>query len=544
MPTLRIKLPDQGEVTHDLTADKVTVGRRPDNTIQIIDRSVSAHHAELTLEGDGHYHLRDLGSTNLSFVDGSPITDYHLRQPCRVTFGTVQCEFDPAGGSALPRMSASQLEKDLAFVRGENADLMGQIHSLQRQIDILSSARLVTKKADTTPLAADNDALKAVVAERDDLRHLAAGLRLELEKLREELAATIRERDAARQACELLQAEKVTHSRELQQLRQQAAAEDGPGSHGSVPLPPAAVIPPTAADGGDSLAQTTILHPPGTGTVAASTTTATATATANATVASTGSSTVTLLSPSDMPTESTQKITLPLPPALQAIAVPLKALSMALNRLSNNINDKGARAQLATQGAKLAQASSVLGNHPIVRISLAIEALLQECIGKPDCPAPPQIQTLGQATELISSLLDPRHHDRAKGLPHPKVLAVDDDNDLLHTLAATLELAQLPTTTCSDSKTAETLIEKEDYDLLLLDVGLPDVNGPSLCDRVRGKDRYRKTPVIFLTVSNTLDHRAQASLSGGNDFLPKPFNTAELTVKVETWIWKNRLGFM
>jgi DNA-binding response OmpR family regulator len=50
--------------------------------------------------------------------------------------------------------------------------------------------------------------------------------------------------------------------------------------------------------------------------------------------------------------------------------------------------------------------------------------------------------------------------------------------------------------------------------------------------------------VIFLTAANTLDHRAQASLSGGNDFLPKPFNTAELTVKAETWIWKNRYGLL
>jgi CheY-like chemotaxis protein len=217
---------------------------------------------------------------------------------------------------------------------------------------------------------------------------------------------------------------------------------------------------------------------------------------------------------------------------------------MALNRLSTNLNDRGARAQLATQGAKLAQAAAALGNHPIVRLSMAIEALLQECIGKPECPAPHQIQTLAQATELISSLLDPRHHDRAKGLPHPKVLAVDDDDDLLHTLAATLELAQLSTTTCSDSGTAQKLIEKEDYDLLLVDVGLPNANGATLCDRVRENNRYRKTPVIFLTVANSPDQSTQANLSGGNDFLPKPFNTAELTVKAETWIWKNRLGLL
>ena len=116
----------------------------------------------------------------------------------------------------------SQMEKDLTFLRGENADLLGQIVALQRQIDILSSARLVTRKADNTPVATDNDSLKSIVAERDDLRHLSAGLKLELEKLRDELTVTIRERDAARQACELMQAEKVTHSRELQDLRQQA----------------------------------------------------------------------------------------------------------------------------------------------------------------------------------------------------------------------------------------------------------------------------------------------------------------------------------
>jgi len=529
MPTLRIKLPDQSEITHELTADKVTVGRRPDNTVQIIDRSVSAHHAELLMSDDGHYRLHDLGSTNLSFVDGSPITDYHLRQPCRVTFGTVECEFDPAGGSGLPRMSNAQLEKDMAFLRGENADLQGQIVALQRQIDILSSARLVTKKADNTPFAAANDTMKTIVAERDDLRHLSAGLKLELEKLREELAATTRERDAARQACELLQAEKVTHSRELQMLRQQAGVDvegmngnavhfdsseppDSPGdtaTAGSMPAPPmplpAAPAPAAAPNAPAKVA---------------------------------------IAVPGDSPTEATQKINLPLPPHLQAIATPLKCLAMALNRLQANSNDRGARAQLATQGSKLAQAASALGNHPIVRISLAMEALLQESTGKADGPSAAQIQTLTQATELISSLLDPRHHDRAKGLPHPKVLAVDDDNDLLHTLAATLELAQLPTTTCSDSGTAEQLIDKEDYDLLLLDVGLPNVNGPALCDRLRQKDAYRKTPVIFLTVTNTLDQRAQASLSGGNDFLPKPFNTAELTVKAETWIWKNRLGLL
>ena len=164
--------------------------------------------------------------------------------------------------------------------------------------------------------------------------------------------------------------------------------------------------------------------------------------------------------------------------------------------------------------------------------------MLQECIGKPDGPSSTQIQTLLRATDVVSTLLDPRLHDQGKALPHPRVLAVDDDLDLLHSLAATLELAHLPTTTCSDSQEAQALIDKEDYDLFLLDVGLPNQNGSTLCDRLRETGRNRKTPVIFLTGANTLDHRAQASLCGGNDFLPKPFHTSELTLKAETWIWK------
>jgi CheY-like chemotaxis protein/predicted component of type VI protein secretion system len=523
MPTLRIKLPEQGEVTHELTADRISVGRRPDNTIQIVDRSVSGHHAEFILE-DGHYRLHDLGSTNLCFVDGTPITDFHLHAECRIAFGTVQCEFDPHGGSNLPKMSMSQMEKDLAFMRGENSDLQAQIISLQRQIDILSSARLVTKKADNTPATADQDTLKSIVAERDDLRHLSAGLKLELEKLRDELTITIRERDAARQACELLQAEKVTHSRELQDLRQQIG-KDG--------LPPGGEIAssPSTVPGGAAVVGTgASVFAPSAPTSAPAQHQVTVTIVPGAEPGADGG--------------TTQKISLPPGPAAQAVAGSLNALASTLSRLASNPAEKPARAQLAAQGAKLAQTAATLGVHPIVRMSMAIEAMLHECFERVDYPTVAQIQTLLRATDLISRLLDPRHQDQGKALPHPKVLAVDDDSDLLHLVAASLELAHLPTTTCSTSQEAQNLIEKEDYDLLLLDAGLSNGNGSTLCERARDNGRSRKTPVIFLTTANGLDQKGQASLNAGNDFLPKPFNTTELTVKAETWIWKRRFGLL
>lgn len=92
MPHLQIVTTEDPAPVHELTEEKTTIGRLPDNTLQIDDGSVSSHHAELTLEGD-RYHLHDLGSTNGTSVNGEPITDAVLRNGDEIRFGTVQVVF-------------------------------------------------------------------------------------------------------------------------------------------------------------------------------------------------------------------------------------------------------------------------------------------------------------------------------------------------------------------------------------------------------------------------------------------------------------------
>jgi CheY-like chemotaxis protein/pSer/pThr/pTyr-binding forkhead associated (FHA) protein len=520
MPLLHIKLADQGKTTHELTAPCIRVGRKPDNTVQIIDRSVSGYHAELIFE-DGHYRLHDLGSTNLTFVDGKAVTDFHLRHPCKITFGTVQCEFDPHEGSRDMPLPPAVMEKDLAFLRGENSELQGKLAALQRQIDILSSARLFTKKSETTPMSASNDALKAAIAERDDLRHLNTGLKLELERMREELAATARERDAARQTCELLQAEKVTHWREVQERR--ASTDSAPGA--------------TAAEDERATTAQIVLPPPPQSMSASSP--ASGTASPTATLAA-SSETIAVIADKG----TTQKLDLSPAPASESVARALAPVRTAIERLTQDPAQPAVLAELSAGAGRLLESTHSLGEHPIVRLAFAVEAMLHDLSNRTESPDSAHLRTLAQATELISRLLEPDHLARTQNLTHPRVLAVDDDADLLQTLKATLELANLPTIGCADSREAQALVETDNFDLLLLDVQLPDLDGATLCGQIRENDRYRKTPVIFLTVADTLNHRAQASLNGGNDFLPKPFNSAELTVKAETWIWKSRFGLM
>jgi predicted component of type VI protein secretion system len=80
-------------VGYDLVEQLVTIGRAPDNTIHIDDPSVSGRHAELR-RADKTYHLRDLGSTNGTRVNGTGANEITLHPGDRVRFGAVDARFE------------------------------------------------------------------------------------------------------------------------------------------------------------------------------------------------------------------------------------------------------------------------------------------------------------------------------------------------------------------------------------------------------------------------------------------------------------------
>ena len=70
------------------------------------------------------------------------------------------------------------------------------------------------------------------------------------------------------------------------------------------------------------------------------------------------------------------------------------------------------------------------------------------------------------------------------------------------------------------------------------------MSGFDVCSKTRAFSLHKKTPVIFITGLATFQNRVQSSLSGGNDFIAKPFNVRELGVKALMWIFKGQLGLM
>jgi len=107
MPKLTVTLQDGTEQSHELIDDQITIGRVPDNSLQIDDISVSSHHATLTLV-DGDYVYRDIGSTNGSRLNGQDIpadTDHRLQDGDRIRFGKVEGTYEsetPAEARPMP----------------------------------------------------------------------------------------------------------------------------------------------------------------------------------------------------------------------------------------------------------------------------------------------------------------------------------------------------------------------------------------------------------------------------------------------------------
>ena len=113
MSKLAIFLPDVGEVVHELTEAKVSVGRTDESAIHINDASVSTHHAEFVLQG-GEYILRDLGSTNGIRVNGKPVNEAKLCPGDRVRFGSVEGVYEPdVKGASQPLPQEESLQSAL-----------------------------------------------------------------------------------------------------------------------------------------------------------------------------------------------------------------------------------------------------------------------------------------------------------------------------------------------------------------------------------------------------------------------------------------------
>lgn len=113
-----------------------------------------------------------------------------------------------------------------------------------------------------------------------------------------------------------------------------------------------------------------------------------------------------------------------------------------------------------------------------------------------------------------------------------KILLLEDDINLSETIVAYLEEKDFEVVPVYDGYSAQDAIYENNFDLLLLDVNVPDMNGFEVLKEAR--EEGVKTPAIYITSLNSMEDFEQGYESGCDDYIRKPFALKELLLRIET----------
>ena len=114
------------------------------------------------------------------------------------------------------------------------------------------------------------------------------------------------------------------------------------------------------------------------------------------------------------------------------------------------------------------------------------------------------------------------------------ILLVEDDPRLGTTVRTALEEAGFQVNWVYDGQVAERVFSSQSWDLILLDINLPGINGWELCRRFRVADP--QVPVLMLTALGDLQDKLDAFSAGADDYLVKPFHLHELLARIRVFL--------
>lgn len=118
------------------------------------------------------------------------------------------------------------------------------------------------------------------------------------------------------------------------------------------------------------------------------------------------------------------------------------------------------------------------------------------------------------------------------------LLVVEDEESLREALKLNLELEGYEVTTADNGPSVLKLVKNEYFDLIVLDIMLPDMDGITVCETIRMQ--HNDVPILFLSARNTSSDRVEGLKKGGDDYLTKPFNLEELLLRVDKLVVKNK----
>jgi two-component system copper resistance phosphate regulon response regulator CusR len=111
------------------------------------------------------------------------------------------------------------------------------------------------------------------------------------------------------------------------------------------------------------------------------------------------------------------------------------------------------------------------------------------------------------------------------------ICLVEDEQKVAAFICKGLEEHNFKVKTAKDGASAKALLQSSDFDLLIMDVMLPDINGIELCRQIRQSDT--KTPILMLTALDQVQSKVSGLKAGADDYMVKPFHFIELLARIE-----------
>lgn len=121
-----------------------------------------------------------------------------------------------------------------------------------------------------------------------------------------------------------------------------------------------------------------------------------------------------------------------------------------------------------------------------------------------------------------------------------RLLYVEDDESLSFVTRDNLELQGYEVIHCADGKVALEQFRSNDFDLCVLDVMLPEIDGFQVAEEIRKFDK--QIPIIFLTAKSLKDDKIHGLKIGADDYITKPFSIEELILKIEIFLRRSQIS--
>jgi len=119
-----------------------------------------------------------------------------------------------------------------------------------------------------------------------------------------------------------------------------------------------------------------------------------------------------------------------------------------------------------------------------------------------------------------------------------KILLVEDDEALQFIVKDNLEQHDYEVEAAGDGKAALDLFSKNSFDLIVLDVMLPKIDGFQVAEKIRAENDH--VPIIFLTARSMTEDKIKGLTIGGDDYIPKPFSMEELLLKIKIFLRRSQ----